>query len=580
MIPKEIIEEIRNKSDIVKVISEYVQLRKRGKNYLGLCPFHSEKDPSFTVSPEKQFFHCFGCNEGGNAFAFIMKMENIGFAEAVEELGAKIGVVVPKATRSGPTKNLKDKLYKIMEIASKYYQDSVNDTVRTYLTKRKITEATRKTFQLGYAPQGWDNLFKHLVSRGVDPKLIEKTGLILARENKSGYYDRFRNRLIFSIMDQRGRTVAFGGRALGDEEPKYLNSPDTAIYHKGGTLFGLNLSKNYIKQSKTAIMVEGNFDLITPYQAGITNIVATMGTALTAQQCKLLARYCDTVIVAYDADSAGGIAAERSVELLRNQGLRVAVASLAGAKDPDELIINQGLETFKECLDTALPFVEFKIKRILLRHNIAEIESKARALREVAAILSQEQDSFIQKEYAKVAADLLRTDIDTILTEIKRKSQYPGTSRTYLARKIPEKPAAKTAQAERNIIALASQNLEALNQIKTQLTIEDFLLPETKAIAALIFSWEFEAGQNLAHVLMENLADENAKKFLSRLLVSDHLSQEDKVDEILNDCLAVIKKTRQKNKIESIKLAIKEAEKSGKTDEVAKLLFALKSEIS
>jgi len=580
MIPKELIEEIRNKSDIVKVISEYVQLRKRGKNYLGLCPFHSEKDASFTVSPEKQFFHCFGCNEGGNAFAFIMKMENIGFAEAVDELGTKIGIAVPKVSKSGPNKNLKDQLYKIMELAAKYYQDSFSETAQAYLTKRKISEETRKVFKLGFAPQGWDNLLKHLVSRGVDPKLIEKTGLILAREGKNGYYDRFRNRLIFSIMDQRGRAVAFGGRALGDEEPKYLNSPDTAIYHKGETLFGLNLSKNNIKQSKTAVMVEGNFDLITPYQAGITNIVATMGTALTTQQCKLLARYCETVIVAYDADAAGGIAAERSVELLRKQGLRVAIANLAGAKDPDELIISQGLAAFKKCLETALPFVEFKIKRILLRHNIAEIESKARALREVSEILSREQDGFIQKEYAKVAADLLRTDIDTILAEINRRTHYPGNSKRYLSRKVPEKPAAKSAQAEKNIISLVAQNLESLNYIKTQLTIEDFLLPETKAIAELLFLQEFEVEQNPAHFLMENLADESAKKLLSGLLVSDHLSQDDKTNEILNDCLEVIKQSRQKNKIESIKLAIKEAEKAGKTNEVEKLLFALKSEIS
>jgi len=583
MIPSQIIEEIRNKADIVKVISEYVKIKKRGKNYVGLCPFHSEKDPSFTVSPEKQLFHCFGCNQGGNVFAFIMKIENIGFAEAVEELGAKLGISVPKAAGGGPSKTEKDKIYQLMALTVKYFENCLEEksgeAARNYLNKRGITDQTRSLFRLGFAPPGWESLFQHLVSRGVAPAFIEKSGLILPREGKSGYYDRFRNRLIFPIIDHRNRAVAFSGRSLGEEEPKYLNSPDTTIYRKGETLLGLNLSKDDIKKSKTAVMVEGNFDLINPFQAGITNMVATLGTALTVYQCKLLSRYCDTIVLAFDADSAGGVAAERSVELLRAQGLKVKVAELSGGKDPDEIIIKQGGEAFKKCLASALPFLEFKIRRILSRHNLKEIEARSKALREIARVLSQERDDFIQKEYAKLAATLLKTNAETVLAEIKRTSHYRSGTRETL-RRITEKPTSKLAEAEKNLIALAVQDREALALLKEQMSLEDFALPEAKAIADLLLTAEFEENSNLTHFLLENLPNEEAKKFLSRILLSEHLAETENREKILKDCMSVIKNERSKSKIEELKIKIKEAEKSGKTAEVAELLSALKSEIS
>ncbi|MFH1347211.1 MAG: DNA primase [Candidatus Margulisiibacteriota bacterium] len=584
MIPSEIIEDIRNKTDIVKVVSEYVQLKKRGKNYLGLCPFHSEKDASFTVSPEKQIFHCFGCNEGGNAFAFLMKIENIGFAESVAELGDKLGVAVPRPSRSGPEKGTKDKLYQLMLLAAKYFQNCLEDNsgeaARAYLEKRGISQQTKEQFRLGFAPPGWDNLFKYLVSRGADPMLIEKTGLILSREGSRGYYDRFRNRLIFPIMDQRNRVIAFGGRSLADEEPKYLNSPDTAIYHKGETLFGLNLSKESIKNSKTAVMVEGNFDLITPFQAGATNIVASMGTALTAFQCKLLTRYCDTIVLAFDADSAGGIAAERSIELLKNQGLKVKVAKLTGGKDPDEIINKQGKEAFQKCLDAALPYLEFKIKRVLARHNLAEIESRSKALKEVAKVLSQEQEDYIRKEYAKLIAPKLKTDVGTILEEIKRGQHYGGGQKTQRLNRTTEKPASKIVEAEKHLIAIAAQNIKALDFIKERLNIADFRQPETSTIAALLFGTEFKEESDPAHFLLDNLPDENAKKYLSRILVEGNLINEDKFEEILGDCINVLKNERIRHKIEELKLEINEAEKAGETKKAAELLSAIKSEIS
>jgi DNA primase len=577
MIPAAIIDEVRSKADIVRIISDYLPLKKRGKNYLGSCPFHAEKDPSFTVSPDKQFFHCFGCQEGGNVFAFIMKIENISFVEAVAELGAKVGVAVPQVKSGDGAKTDREQYYQVTQMAAKYFQGQLSQAAKDYLSQRGISDETIHFFGLGFAPAAWDELFKHLVSRGVNPKVIEKTGLALPREGKNSYYDRFRNRLIFPVTDQRGRVVAFGGRALGNEEPKYLNSPDTVIYQKGETLFGLGLTKDEVKKTGSAVMVEGNFDLLTPFQSGIKNIVATMGTALTTSQCKLLARYCDTVVLAFDADAAGGNAAERSIELLKNQGLKVKVAKLTGGKDPDEIIKKSGAAAFKQCLATALPHLEFKLQRILARHNLAEIESRSKALTAAAKILSQEPDDFVRKEYAKQLAATLRTDLETILAEINREqNQQIGIVNQ---RRVIEKPNSKLETAEKCLIALAVQDPAALTFIREQLDLNDLTLPAAKAAAELLLSTDLAKLANPAHFLLENLPDEAAKKFLTAALVSEPLPPTDKQTELLNDCLKTIKQERVKKRIADIKLEMKEAEETGQTTRVAELLSTLNSEI-
>ncbi|MFC1511013.1 DNA primase [Candidatus Margulisiibacteriota bacterium] len=580
MIPNEKIDEIREKTDIVKVVSEYVNLRKRGKNYLGLCPFHSEKDASFTVSPEKQIFHCFGCNQGGNAFVFLMKIENISFVEAVAELGAKVNVPLPAISRSSSSKGDKDKLYKAVELAAKYFQDNISPAAQNYLKQRNISDKTKKQFGLGFAPAGWDNLFQHLISRGVSPETMIRAGLALPREEKGGCYDRFRNRLIFTITDHRGRAVAFGGRSLGNEEPKYLNSADTPIYHKSEVLFGLSLARDEIKRQKTAVLVEGYFDLITPFQAGLTNITASLGTALTELQSKLLARFCETVVLAFDADSAGGIAAERSIDLLRKHGLKVKVAQLSGGKDPDEIINKRGVEAFKKCLESALPYIEFKFNRILARHNPAEIESRAKALREITGILSRENDEFIQKEYAKLFASRLKTDVDTIMAEIKRNQHYGPATGKNLTR-VTEKPNSKISEAERTLIALAVQNQGLLKILRPQIQASDFSLPEAQAILNLLLTAEIKGDINLSHYLLENLGDEPAKKFLSHLMLSKDLPEsDDQREKILADCLGVIKDKHREDKRQAIKMEIQAAEQAGQTDKVAELLMSIKSEIS
>jgi DNA primase len=577
MIPKETIEDIRNRSDIVAVVSEYVALKKRGRNYLGLCPFHSEKTASFTVSPEKQLFHCFGCGEGGNIFAFLMKIEDIGFAEAVAELGGKLGLSVGKPSAASITSSEKDKLYSVMLLAAKFFRSNLEaengQPARDYLEQRKIGAEASKHFGLGYASANWDDLFKHLIGRGVSPELIERAGLTLPREGKDGFYDRFRNRLMFPVLDVRGRVIAFSGRSLDNSEPKYLNSPDTPIYRKGDTIFGLNLAKDEIKKNKAVILVEGNLDVVSSSQAGFANVAAPLGTALTIAQCKLMARYTDTIVLAFDADAAGVAAAERSAEIIRSQAMKVKVVSFTGAKDPDELIRNDGAVAFKAATLQALPYLEFKIRRLLKKFNLGEIEARSQALRETAKLLAAEPDAYAQKEYAALAAGLLKIEPETLSAEIKRQGYYSRESKDL--RRVTEKPGSRLEAAEKKLIALAAETEGTLAALKGELSAEDFTGTEARKIAAIMFAQDL-AGGDIAHQVLEKLADEAARNYLTSAILSENLEMP---ADLLRDCIAVVKSESSKSRIAALKTALREAEQGHDAEKSAELISALKNEI-
>ncbi|OGB90015.1 DNA primase [candidate division WOR-1 bacterium RIFCSPHIGHO2_01_FULL_53_15] len=579
MIPPAVIEEIRHRSDIVAVISGYVALKKRGRNYLGLCPFHSEKTASFTVSPEKQLFHCFGCGEGGNVFAFLMKAENIGFAEAVAELGEKIGVKVGR-TAPSTSSSEKEKIYSVMLLAAKFFRSALESEAggpaREYLAKRKISEETAKTYGLGFAPASWDELFKHLISRGAAPELIERAGLTLPREGKDGYYDRFRSRLMFPVFDVRGRVIAFSGRALDNSEPKYLNSPDTPVYRKGDTVYGLNFAKDEIKKKNAAILVEGNVDVLSVFAAGFANVAAPLGTALTIAQCKLLSRSTDTIMLAFDADTAGEAAAERSAEIIRSQGMKVRIASFTGAKDPDELIKNEGAAAFSAAADAALPYLEFKIRRLLKKFNLGEIEARSQALRETAKLLAGEKDAFAQKEYAGLAAGLLKVEAETLMTEIKRQGYLSRGSEKNLS-KVTEKPGDRLGAAEKKLIALSLQNEAALAAVKQELAPANFLGSEAGKIAEILFAEQPGAGENLSHLILDKLTDEASKNYLTGALLSEGLMENPAG--IMRDCISVIKAESAKKRVDEIKSALREAEKANDNQKAAELIAALKNEI-
>jgi DNA primase len=587
LIPKAKIDEIRQRSDIVAVVSQYVALKKSGRNYVGLCPFHSEKGASFTVSQEKQLFHCFGCGEGGNIFDFLMKIEDLGFAAAVGELGGRLGLAVETGGSTVGSKSDKDKLYEVMALAAKFFRHCLETDpgkpARDYLTQRGITDETAKAFGLGYAPNAWEELFRALIGRGVSPALIERAGLTLPREGKDGYYDRFRHRLMFPLFDPRGRAIAFSGRALDNVEPKYLNSPETPVYHKGGMIYGLNFAKDEMKQQKKAILVEGNLDLLSLHQAGFRYSAAPLGTALTTEQCKLLARFTDTILLAYDTDAAGETAAERSAELLRSLDLKVKVidftglpAGQAGAKDPDEFIRQQGAAAFQKAVDRAIPYLEFRIKRSAARHNVTEIEGKSKALREISTLLGKEQDLFVQGEYAKLAAALLRIEPDTVYAEIKRHGYYQSSQGKDL-RRFTEKPASKVMEAEKKLIALSTQNIAALETVKRELQPDSFIWPDARAVAEVLFRLEAPAAADLPHAVVENLTSESARNFLTQVLVAEAVDQP---EETLRDCIAVIKAQQGQQRVADLKTRLHAAEQARDMEKAGEILNALRAEIS
>jgi DNA primase len=350
LIPEETIEEVRLRTDIVEVISEYVGLQRKGKSYWGLCPFHSEKTPSFTVTPEKQMFYCFGCNVGGNIFSFVMKKENWSFVESVHNLARRYGVSLPKkeqSPREREENRLRRRFEEINEWAASYFHDLLlrlpeGEPGRVYFAKRGVDLDTMQSFRLGYAPDRWDGLLGYMQELGVRPHELAEAGLAVEKEtlSKDGqqYYDRFRNRVLFSILDRRKQPIAFGGRVLDDSIPKYLNSPESIFFNKGHHLYGMHRAHQGIREEGYALLVEGYMDVIALQNAGFPNAVASLGTALTKEQAKLLRRYALRVVLLYDSDGAGIQAAFRGGEILRDAGIRVDVLTLTGAKDPDEIL--------------------------------------------------------------------------------------------------------------------------------------------------------------------------------------------------------------------------------------------------
>ncbi|MCK5734206.1 MAG: DNA primase, partial [Candidatus Latescibacteria bacterium] len=368
-IPEEVIEDIRAQINIADVVSDYVALKKKGQNYFGLCPFHVEKTPSFSVNVEKQIFHCFGCGAGGNVFTFLRDVEKISFVEAVRLVAQKAGVPLPEersGTRSG---EVSDELYRANELAQKYFQhllwkDASGEKVRTYLAERDLSEETAKRFGLGVALPNWDGLLKVGAKRALGGETLQKAGLVVPRTG-GGFYDRFRDRLMFPITNIGGRTVAFGARTLDPEgHPKYLNSPETPIYRKGHILYGLSEAKDAIRKTGQVLIVEGYTDLLRLMQSGIEHVVASSGTAFTPEQAKLLSRYGDRVVLVYDADQAGSAAALRGIDILLAADLDVRVISLPEGHDPDSFVREEGPDRFLNLLQDAQPILDYKLSQL------------------------------------------------------------------------------------------------------------------------------------------------------------------------------------------------------------------------
>jgi DNA primase len=491
--PDDWVERVRDASDIVEVVGQVVQLRRVGRNFVGLCPFHKEKSPSFSVNADRQFYHCFGCKAGGDVFRFVQETEKLEFLEAVEQLSRRAGIPVPE--RRAGERAVRTPLLEALELAAESFEQWLADpergrAVRDYLAERGIAPATIKAFRLGLAPEGWTNLADR-VQRRVSEEVLVQAGLAARREGKSGVYDRFRNRLIVPLVAPGGSVVGFGARALGDEPPKYLNSPETAVYHKGSFLYALDQAKRPADEAGEMVVVEGYFDVIALHQAGIAHTVATSGTALTADQARLLRRAAPRVALTYDGDEAGREAMMRSLAVLLAEGLDVLVVDLPAGEDPDTVVRNGGVEAWRALRAQAADPVEF-IPRHVLRAGSAAGDPRERALQAVVRLAVEVKDP--------IRARLL----------IERASQVFGLSEAVLGRAVglsrrgenaaPPVAAAVREQKrgegdlERALLRALLHAPEALAEIREQVAPEDFRDPVAASLARWLWSGPAQEG--------------------------------------------------------------------------------------
>ena len=529
----ELLDEIRSRLDLVELVSAHVPLKKAGANWKGLCPFHAEKTPSFMVNPGRGIFHCFGCGVGGDAFGFLMRVERATFPEAVRRLAEGVGVGLP-ADRPARDDGLRETLYRAMEWAAGRYQAWLwerpdAERARRYLAERGIGEALARTFRLGYAPEGWDHLLAAARAEGLEAATLELAGLVLPRQTGPGHYDRFRGRLLFPIGDPQGRVIAFGGRALAGEEPKYLNSPDTPLYQKGQTLYAFALARERMAATRRALLVEGYFDCLAAHQAGFGETVAVLGTALTASQLGLLRRYADEAVLFFDADRAGAEAARRAEELLEQSGaplawavsrtgaftaggFRLRVATLPAGHDPDTFLRREGAEAFRERLGAARNLLGYALERILAEEETGTARGRTTAFARIALMLSKVQDAQEAAELAGEAARRLGVDPTQLWFEAQRLQAAPRRPAT------PPSPAEPAPVAfERDLVQLLLQRPEARQALGGSLAAEDVTHPGLRAIL----------GALLAHTevppegLVSRLEAEAERALLTGLLIEE-----------------------------------------------------------
>ncbi len=447
---QEAVERVRDATDIVDLIGEYLSLKQKGKHYVALCPFHNEKTPSFTVNREKQIYYCFGCQNGGDVFNFLMEYEHLDFSEALEYLAEKAGIELIPESSTGKVQKKDTVLMQInLEVARYFYAaftQSDGKEAMAYLLNRQIQVETRKKFKLGFAPDSWDDLIEYMLGKNYLPKDLERAGVAIYKDQKK-YYARFRNRLMFPIENLKGEIVGFGGRILGNGEPKYLNSPETPLFSKKNNLYAINLALPEMKRTKRALVMEGYMDVIMSHQNGFTNAVASLGTAFTVEQAKLLARYVDEVVLIYDNDVAGRKAILRAHEAFRDFDVLVRVANVEPYKDPDEFIRQQGNEAFEYVIHNALPFYEYILSKGIEGCNLQSIEEKVALIQYLIPFLIEMDNSVQMNEYMKMTAQKCRIDEDSLEFEIKKAMSKKRLKERQETRRIEYKVKAESASA-------------------------------------------------------------------------------------------------------------------------------------
>ena len=576
MIAEDVILKIKEQNDIVDVISERVKLKKTGKNYTGLCPFHNEKSPSFTVSTEKQIYKCFGCGEAGNVISYVMKDRNVTFPEAARILArrANISIEVDNG-ENNVQRDMYKKMYNINVETARYFYENLRKDKKAelYFLNRGITEATMKKFGLGFSFDKWDGLLLYLKKKGYSELDLLNIGLIV-KSPKGSYYDRFRNRIMFPVFDYMGKVIGFGGRVLDDSKPKYLNSPETPLFHKGLNLYGLNfVIKN--NRSRTIIIVEGYMDCISLHQYGFSNVVASLGTALTINQAKLLKRHVDKVIISFDADFAGQAATIKGLEILRSEGFDLRVLIVPSGKDPDEYIKNSGKQAFQKLIDDALPLIDYRLKRAGDGINFSNSEMIIQYVKKVTEIITEldpvEKDVYIKKVSEETGIkeqaiyDLLSEELNKSSNKMKKMNiQQDFGQKLYL------EPA--YIKAERTLLKFMFINEENCNYITGNMSVDQLSLQSHKKIYELIVKYKnLIIGEKIKNIEPMCEKDIECTKEWINIMEIEFSGNEEDHKRLINDCIKQLKKFKLEESKKEIMNKIKQYESKGLLEESIKL---------
>lgn len=581
-IPEDKILDIKNAADIVDVISEIVHLKKTGRNFVGLCPFHSEKTPSFTVSPEKQIFYCFGCGAGGNVFSFLMKNDGLSFPEAARSLARRYSIDIPKKHLTPEQKKRmgeRESLLKINRQAADYFHQMLfhrptGQPATAYLKKRGLSADIIDRFKLGYAPKGWNNIINFFSKKGVPLANVERSGLILSKKDRRGYYDRFRDRIVFPIFDVNQNIIGFGGRVMDDSLPKYLNSPETSVYNKSRSLYGLYLAKNKSRTTDSIYIVEGYLDLLTLHQHGIENAVATLGTALTDDHVRILSRYVSRLVLVYDSDEAGIRSARRCIDIFwklhvdfsrgdvfREEKADTQILVLPDGHDPDSFLREKGAESFQKAANRAPGIVSFLIEQSIAKHGLST-EGKIRVVADLKNPLATINDNVARSLYVKKLAERIGVEEHIILQEIR-------TGVTQKENKdLDRHKALETAEGnrlERQIIAMMLQFPAILPEIKKYDVIEYIENPHLRSIGTTILEQQISSDKQISEMFLDKPEQE---RIISALAMTEEAWEK-------NGCMKLIAqfiKNGQKRRDRRILNEIKAAEEKNDQEKLAKLL--------
>jgi len=575
LISEDVVQKVIELNDIVDVISGDIKLKNSGRNYFGLCPFHHEKTPSFSVSQDKQIYKCFGCGEAGNVVTYVMKTRNVAFPEAIKILAERVNIDIEEDKKENRN-NPKDKIYRINVDAARYFFNNliINKNAINYFLNRGVTKVIIKRFGLGYSKDSWDGLLKHLKTKGYTELDMLSAGLIIKGKNGS-YYDRFRNRVMFPVFDYRGKVIGFGGRVLNNAKPKYLNSPETMVFKKGINLYGLNYA---VKENKdrVLIIVEGYMDCITLHQYGIKNSVASLGTALTTNQARLLKRYADKVIISYDADTAGQLATQRGLEILQDVGLGVEILTVPDGKDPDQFVKSHGKESYLKLVKEALPLIEYKIKisrqDLNIRDKRQAIQYIDRYIKIIEGLDPVEKDMYIRR-----LSEETNIEIQTLYDQLNKKNQNSRKNEKEVnmleafGQKLYLEPA--YIRAERFILQLMFNYNNIYEYIKNNINEQDIIEETHKTIYKYIKDTLEDSNIQNKKLHIETLCNKNVEtsKEWVNILNTNFIYKEDESKKFIDDAILNIKKYKLEKYKEDLLKKIKEYEAKGNLDETIKM---------